>query len=135
MQNEKYLEMYNLYQEGNSLSQVGKVYGMTRQSVYIGFKRRCYKLRKKKELDYQIFDGVKFTLRNTGYLGKSFGDRQNMHRYVWEYHNGEIPKNHDIHHIDQERTNNNIKNLELYTKAEHAKKFATGNNQYGKNNR
>lgn len=132
MQDEKYLKMYHLYLGGYSLSQVGKVYGMTRQSVYIGFRRRGYKLRKKKELTYQIFNGIKFTQRKTGYLGKSFGDRKLMHRYVWEYHNGEIPPDHDIHHINHDITDNRIENLELYSKSEHAKRFNTGNNQYGK---
>ena len=58
-----------------------------------------------------------------------------MHRDVWEYYNGKILKGHDIHHIDRDKINNNITNLELYSKSEHAKKFNTGNNQYGKNNR
>lgn len=58
-----------------------------------------------------------------------------MHRYVWEYHNGKIPLKHDIHHINHDKTDNRLENLELYTKSEHAKKFNTGNNQYGKNNR
>lgn len=30
----KYQKMYNLYQEGLSLQQVGVAYGVTRQSVY-----------------------------------------------------------------------------------------------------
>lgn len=33
------------------------------------------------------------------------------HRLVWEYHNGPIPHNHEIHHIDEDKTNNNISNL------------------------
>ena len=48
---------------------------------------------------------------------------------------GKIKKNYDIHHIDHNKANNNINNLELYSKTEHASKFATGNNQYGKGNR
>lgn len=128
--------MYLTYKQGFSLSEVGKMYGMTRQSVFAGFKLRKYELRKKKKLPYQIFDGLKFTLRNHGYYSRTNGDRCLMHRYVWEKENGLIPDGHDIHHIDHNKANNNIKNLELYTKSEHARKFATGNNQFtNENNR
>ncbi len=58
-----------------------------------------------------------------------------MHRDVWEYYKGKIPEGYDLHHINKDKTDNRIKNLEIYTKSEHASKFATGNNQYGKNNR
>jgi len=135
MKNEKYRSMYEEYQKGFSLSEVGKMFGVTRQSVFSGFKRRKYKMRTKTQLPYQFFDGKKFTLRNHGYYALTVGKRDLMHRYVWEHHNSKIKKNYDIHHIDHNRANNNINNLELYSKAEHASKFATGNNQYGKGNR
>lgn len=127
-----YNEMYEVYCEGYSLAEVGVKYGMTRQSVYSGFKRRGYEMRAKNYQPYKMKDGIKFTLRNHGYLAATTGDRQLMHRYVWEKHYGEIPPNHDIHHIDRNRTNNDISNLELYTKSEHASLFSTGSNQFVK---
>ena len=127
--------MYEKYQEGYSLSEIGTMYGMTRQSVFSGFKCRGFEMRKKTLLPFQTFNGNKYTPRNHGYYARTDGRRTLMHRDVWKFHNGDIPKGHDLHHINHDKTDNRIKNLELYTKSEHAKKFATGNNQYGKINR
>jgi len=124
--------MYEVYREGYSLAEVGVKYGMTRQSVYSGFKRRGFEMRAKNYQPFQELDGIKFTLRNHGYLAATSGDRQLMHRYAWEKYHGEIPPNHDIHHIDSNRTNNDISNLELYTKSDHARLFSTGSNQFVK---
>lgn len=44
---------------------------------------------------------------------------QYEHRYVWEQVNGPIPSGCIIHHIDGNKTNNNIANLQLMTKKEH----------------
>lgn len=134
MKNNLYLKMYQQYQKGFSLSEVGKMFGMTRQSVYSGFKCREYKLRVKKELPFQTFNGIKFTKKNHGYLARTDSDRELMHRVVWEHCKSKIPKGYDIHHINHDKTDNRIENLELYSKSEHAKLFATGNNQHGKKN-
>lgn len=125
-----YADMYESYMSGLSLAQVGERYGMTRQSVYEGFKRRGYVLRTKNERPFQVLDGIKFTLRNNGYFAATTGDRMQMHRYVWEKYNGKIPDGYDIHHIDHDRSNNDISNLEMYTKSDHARLFSTGSNQH-----
>ena len=132
MKNELYEQMYSEYKEGYSLSEVGRMFGMTRQSVYEGFRIREYKMRGKKFLPYLFFDSVKFTLRNNGYYGKTFGDRELIQRYIWRSYNGRIPVGYDIHHRDRNKENNEIKNLELISKSEHSRRFATGNNQYSK---
>ena len=129
---ELYREMYEQYLGGYSLSEVGRMYGITRQAVFSGFKCRGYKLREKKKLPFLTFNGDKFTLRNTGYYGRTNGDRNLMYRVVWEYYNGKIPAGWEVHHINHNKTDNRIKNLELYEKSEHAKKFSTGHNQYTK---
>lgn len=45
-----------------------------------------------------------------------------LHRAVWEAHNGPIPRGRKwhVHHLDGDRTNNAISNLELVTAKEHA---------------
>lgn len=131
--NEKADEMYRLYQSGHSLEQVGKAYGVTRQSVYELFKNRGMALRgKQKPLPYMIYNGEKYTLRNNGYYGKTRGKRTLMHRDVWESHHGKIPQGWDIHHKDQNKMNNNIDNLECLTKSEHTRLYSPHNNQYTK---
>lgn len=42
------------------------------------------------------------------------------HRYVWFEHHGPIPEEFEVHHKDHDHANNDLSNLELLTKAEHA---------------
>jgi len=134
MRNEFYKKMYSEYQKGFSLAEVGKMFNMSRQGVFGGFKKRGFKCRKKIQLPYQFFDNKKFTLRNHGYYSLTSGKRTLMHRYVWEKEKGKIPIGYDIHHIDLDRTNNDIKNLECISKSEHTKLYSPHHNQY-KNNK
>ena len=64
----------------------------------------------------------KYTTRNC--------ERRNakqLHRAVWEYHNGEIPKGYHIHHIDGNIDNNDISNLECIPAREHLSMHAKKN--------
>jgi AraC-like DNA-binding protein len=40
-------------------------------------------------------------------------------RYIWEKYYGKIPEGNIIHHIDENKMNNNIKNLQCLTYQEH----------------
>ena len=42
-----------------------------------------------------------------------------LHRYVWIKHNGDIPEGYSVHHIDENKENNNISNLRLMTNGSH----------------
>lgn len=126
-------EMYKLYLKGFSLAQVGKAYSLSRQAVHILFLIRKLKLRNKPApLPYLIYGGFKFTLRNNGYYGMTNGKRYSMHRFIWESERGKIPDGWDIHHIDGNKENNEIENLECLPKSEHTKKYSPHNNQYTK---
>lgn len=74
---------------------------------------------------YAYFNGHKFTKddRTGYYLSSSInGKRYRLHRYIWEYYNGEIPKGYHIHHKDHNKNNNELSNLELLTEKEHRKR-------------
>lgn len=56
----------------------------------------------------------KISENSKGYYGKL------LHRLIYEdYHNLQIPKNSEIHHIDGNKLNNNINNLIMMSKEEH----------------
>lgn len=131
--NPKAAEMYERYKNGLSLAQVGELYGVTRQSVYSMFECRGWEMRKLPGIkEYLEFNGEKYTIGIHGYYRKTGGNRNLMHRDVWEYYNSPIPKGWDIHHKDENKRNNDIKNLECLPKAEHTRLYSPHNNQYTK---
>lgn len=68
----------------------------------------------------QYFNGIRFTIGpGRKYFSNSAVRPKSMHCYVWSYYNGEIPKGYDIHHIDGDRYNNDISNLQCIEKHEH----------------
>lgn len=129
-------EIKRLYEEdGYSCSQLAAMYGITRQSVHELLVRVGTNFRKNKELPFIMYDGRKWTIsKSTGYYRctKSRKVHVSLHRYVWEKHNGPIPDGYDIHHIDWNKLNNDISNLELISHSEHSRKYAHRKNKYNK---
>lgn len=125
-----YDSAYELYLSGLSLSEVGQMIGQTRQSVFKAFKNRGFELRRIQDRPEQMYDGKKFTLRNSGYYGLTTDERTLMHRYVWEVEIGPIPEGWDIHHINEDKSDNRVENLECLSKAEHTRRYSPHNNQY-----
>jgi len=130
--NPVYDKAYQLYLDGLSLEQVANDIGVTRQCVYKAFKKRNFILRGINFRPHQYYDDKKFTLRNHGYYSLTVDDRVLMHRYVWEKERGVIPVGWDIHHINENRADNRIENLECLPKSEHTRKYSPHNNQYTK---
>lgn len=68
----------------------------------------------------QEFMGKRYYL--CGYYFQHNGKR--LHRAVWEHFNGEIPEGYHVHHIDEDRANNDIENLSLMPGIEHIRSHA-----------
>lgn len=124
--------MYAMYQLPMSLERVGAAYRRTRQAVYDVFRSRGYKLRTKELAGLTIIDGHKFTLTKGGYLrGTVAGRRTTAQRYAWEKRNGAVPQGFVIHHVDGDKLNNDVGNLELVAMADMQRRFnPTGRNQF-----
>lgn len=73
------------------------------------------------EKQFVLLDGIRFYPTSQGYWVGSVGPKKikRMHIYVWEKHNGQVPKGHIVHHIDGDKGNNSIENLCLVTRREH----------------
>lgn len=143
----------SLYESGMSIKECSDTFGISRQAMHKILIRRGCNFRSRMHITsrgyeslsnkkkpsferlfrkYQIFDGLKFTLRNNGYYAKTTGDRVLMHRYVWEKSKYAIPDGWDIHHINNDKSDNRIENLECLPKAEHTRKYSPSNNQFTK---
>ena len=65
----------------------------------------------------KVFNGFNFYKNKKGRYTCTI----TLHRFLWQFYNGEIPDGCDIHHSDFDKENNDISNLELLTKDEHKK--------------
>lgn len=75
--------------------------------------------------DVACFDGRAFRRdKKTGYFLNSTIHKR-LHVYVWEHYNGRVPKGYHVHHIDKDKNNNEIENLQLLTSTEHNRLHAS----------
>lgn len=65
--------------------------------------------------NHQRFNGVTYTKDCNGHYRVT----ANVHRDIWEYYNGEIPDGYHIHHVDEDKNNNAVENLQCLSKSEH----------------
>lgn len=76
-------------------------------------------------MKYVYYKGLKFTKDDkTGYYLNST-HRLRLHRYVYQCEVGEIPNGYEIHHIDLDKDNNVVSNLQLLSRSEHRKLHAS----------
>lgn len=74
-----------------------------------------------------MFEQIDEFKRN--YFGKVFkkqkdgywSNKIHAQRWVWMHYNGTIPKGMDIHHIDHDKSNNDISNLQMLSRSDHLK--------------
>ena len=52
---------------------------------------------------------------------KANGKMVLYHRWLWEQANGKVPEGYQVHHIDFDKLNDSLDNLQLLTRAEHIK--------------
>jgi hypothetical protein len=129
------LKMYEFYLKGNSLQKVGIAFGISRQAVYERFLKANLKLRTKESRNFIIIDNIKFTINRDGYYESTTQDRLMLHNYIYERSYGKIPDGYEIHHIDCNKLNNDLTNLQLLTPSEHTKIHAILRNGSGMNKR
>lgn len=72
--------------------------------------------------NFQTFKRVRYFLGNDGYFRSSNGDM--LHRAVWESKHGKMPRRHEVHHKDRDKSNNRLDNLELLSPSDHARRHA-----------
>jgi hypothetical protein len=70
----------------------------------------------------QFFNGKNYWKdKSSGYYRNAQVKPHSLHRQVWIYHNGEIPKGLVVDHIDRDKDNNQIENLRLVSHSENNK--------------
>lgn len=113
---------WELYGQGFSCEDVAKAFGVSRQSVWDVLRNHGYDLRRKKQLPFIEFEGKRYTQDDDGYYRCTERERNIfLHRVIWERHHGKIPKGYHVHHINADKSDNRIENLECLSPSDHGK--------------
>lgn len=64
---------------------------------------------------HQRFNGENFHIYHDGHMRNTRG----LHQRIWNYFYGEVPNGYQIHHVDGNKLNNDISNLQIMTISEH----------------
>ena len=66
-----------------------------------------------------VFKGRNYVRDETNGYYRNNATRKGLHVATWEHHNGPVPKGHEVHHVDHDKNNNQIGNLECLSAGEH----------------
>lgn len=75
--------------------------------------------------EFVVYRGETFRVQTSGryyYSDRKAPGERLLHRRVWSDHHGSIPEDHVVHHIDGDWRNNDIANLTLMLRVDHAAK-------------
>lgn len=115
------MQMYALYQQGKTCTQIAAVYGISRQSVWDRLRRRGLKLRpcpRNMALPFIEWGGNRYAPNKDNYFRKTTGDRSLLHWDIWEQRHGRVKNGHVVRFVDGDRMNLDIDNLESLPKGE-----------------
>lgn len=93
--------------------------------LYLGHNVYCDECKNnilKCEDHHRLYFGRKFYKSKNGYWVCCTSRLPWAHRWVWINEKGSLPNGFDIHHMDGDKDNNDISNLEMVTRSEHQKK-------------
>jgi hypothetical protein len=66
------------------------------------------------------YDGIWWCQDKRGYYEAGIkGRKTRLHRYIYEQAHGPIPRGYDVHHIDEDKTNNSLENLQMLLRSAH----------------
>jgi hypothetical protein len=69
----------------------------------------------------------KIWIDEKGYAKKSVNNKHiRLHRLIWEQYNCKIPEGYDIHHINGNKLDNRIENLQMIRHNEHTRLHRNG---------
>jgi len=128
--------MFADYQGGLSLAKVGEKYRRTRQSIFVLFENRGFKLRSKVFQKPLVYGGRRYTPDKNGYWrdtvlrSAKYYPGTLLHRRKWMDRHGPIPPGHDVVFKDGNRRNVRLSNLKCMSHAEQQALGRTGHNQF-----
>lgn len=64
-------------------------------------------------------DGYRFTRDERRGYYRCHALRKRLHQYIWEREYGKVPEGFHVHHIDEDKKNNHISNLQVMNGKEH----------------
>lgn len=79
---------------------------------------KCSAEARKKYKTYSYLGTIYYFNKATGYYEYP-NTKKKLHREIYKHHKGDISEGYVVHHVDGNKTNNHISNLELMEWAEH----------------